>query len=1264
MKDNAGKHTRGPLPEGLPAEPQQSFDPAKSAVLDDRSEFPSNIHLHDTVPVLANWVVQAAKKAAREQDSTTPSSPDIDAEPGEALATFRLEQQIGRGGFGEVWEAVQVSLGRVVAVKRLRPDLLDRVSSNPGRRQALELSFHQEAVTTASLEHPNIVPIHDLGRDPAGRPVLAMKRLRGRTWEDLIRAEFTSMPVADFLGKHLPILVDVSQAVAFAHSRGVIHRDLKPSQVMVGEFGEVLLLDWGLAVAHDPELLATHAQAFAVSVAPTCESATNPAGTPAFMAPEQTEPTAANVGPWTDMFLLGGTLYYLLCGTAPHHTEDSAASFYRASEGIIDPPEKRNPKREVPAELSVLAMHAMAFRPTDRPGDVADFIARISDYLTGASKRREAVTLIADVERRLAEEAPSYRSLSECAVSLARAEGLWPGNIRSRQLGERTIEAHANVAFANGDYTLARQQAERLADLTLRSRLMTEIDLVVSANAKALRQRKHLLIAAGILAASFIGGSIQYALVLSESAERERKNAAMQEIANAQLLRQRESGERLITYMLGDLSGKLDATGRVSLMSDVAERALEFYDEQPEGDASPENTRQRISALRQIAFVLRRHADYERGRKTIDSALALAEPLVTTPPENHENLGVLADALLESSRLASVQGLTEREIADVNRSIDLATRANTLHPHYMFASTLTNGYIDRGETLQRTVGTQAGLDDYYSAMRTIEPWLDDPENKEAARKLKLGIESYIGSALAELGRMEEGVAYTMRAIDGTRDLLKGDPGNYSFRYDAVMLSGDLTSILQRLGRREEAFRYAELMVSDSEELVRRDPENINYSHWLGVACFSRGSAYIDEGKTDEALLDFERSLAQFERNVRESPNFVPSRDNLPPVLARTAMTYRLVGRNDEAVGILRKSVDFAKNSYEANPTDVGLAVSYTSALGQLGDVLATAGRPEEASPIQELAIRIHGEKVDRDPENMQLSRNFATLHARIAQTYLWSGQREKAEGAALKARELMEKIRASTPENVDGRREYCAACLRSGNIFSTTGDAERALQYTMEALDCLESLSADNPDNNSWYRELSIANNSLGWEKIAAGEPVEAERYFRRSMEVSESILQLSPTHVGFRTEVLNSRQGLAEVFLRRGMRDDALAESTATLASMQELMGGPPPDGTTQLKLSGMLDQRGRILDAMGRNAEARIAWTEALSGLAPYAKESRDPRFLDQWALLLLRLGYTEEAKVPIERLARMQILRKPLLDLMSAKGVLAPGEGGTRE
>src|SRR5690606_21487394 len=101
--------------------------------------------------------------------------------------------------------------------------------------------FQQEAVITANLEHPNIVPVYDLGVDSDGRPLLAMKLVRGTPWDLLIDADFKELVTDEYLAKHLPILLSMCQAVAFAHSRRIIHRDLKPSQVMVGEFGEVLL---------------------------------------------------------------------------------------------------------------------------------------------------------------------------------------------------------------------------------------------------------------------------------------------------------------------------------------------------------------------------------------------------------------------------------------------------------------------------------------------------------------------------------------------------------------------------------------------------------------------------------------------------------------------------------------------------------------------------------------------------------------------------------------------------------------------------------------------------------------------------------------------------------------------------------------------------------------------------------------------------------------------------------------------------------------
>jgi serine/threonine-protein kinase len=219
---------------------------------------------------------------------------------------FLLRRLLGRGGFGEVYEGIQRSLGRVVAVKRLRPDVT-HLGSSDARGDYLRRAFRQEAMTASLLEHPNIVPVYEYHEDAHG-PLLAMKLVRGTPWDAMLAEDFVTMPVEAFLHKHVQILEEIGQAVAFAHSRGVVHRDLKPSQAMIGEFGEVQLMDWGLAVLVDAGRIEEAGLSRHALLIPGLEFASSPAGTPAFMAPEQAQPDARGVGTWTDVYLLGATL--------------------------------------------------------------------------------------------------------------------------------------------------------------------------------------------------------------------------------------------------------------------------------------------------------------------------------------------------------------------------------------------------------------------------------------------------------------------------------------------------------------------------------------------------------------------------------------------------------------------------------------------------------------------------------------------------------------------------------------------------------------------------------------------------------------------------------------------------------------------------------------------------------------------------------------------------------------------------------------------
>ncbi len=488
---------------------------------------------------------------------------------------YRLRREVARGGFGEVWEAEQTALGRVVAVKKIQDALVARREGKGESADALIYRFYQEAIVTARLEHPNIVPVYDLGVDPRGQPLLAMKLVRGAPWIELLQKDFPVLAPEEFLGRHLLILIDMAQAVAFAHSRGIVHRDLKPSQVMVGQFGEVVLMDWGLAVYVGDSRSAEDSSGFSAAEIPRPETASSPAGTPTLMAPEQALDTAMGVTPLTDIYLLGGTLYFMLTGAFPHRAQASLLAVKQSHlTEEVEPPESRAPGREIPRELSELAMRALRRDPQERVQSAGEFIQGLQDYLTGASKRRQSM----EIARQIAQEAadsphpPEAEEILEPLLSrtAARAEdsaayysvyasranrldeaaALWPRNPEVGRLREQTLRDYALAAIANGDLTLARAVVNRMTNRD-RADMLTRVIERREALARLERRQGRLAFAALlILLVALAAGSMKYMVAQRQSTaqlarERDRAQQAQRltEQAQAEALHLRDLAE-------------------------------------------------------------------------------------------------------------------------------------------------------------------------------------------------------------------------------------------------------------------------------------------------------------------------------------------------------------------------------------------------------------------------------------------------------------------------------------------------------------------------------------------------------------------------------------------------------------------------------------------------------------------------------------------------------------------------------------------------
>lgn len=368
---------------------------------------------------------------------------------------FEIMGELGTGGMGSVFRARQHSLSRQLAIKRLRTD----IQIHDARQQ-----FENEARITAVLDHQNIVPVHELGKDQEGRVFYSMKLIEGTPWGEVLAARPRGMvgpgPDGLDLRDHLEILIEVCNAVAFAHHRGILHRDLKPDNVMVGDYGEVLLVDWGLGVALDEQSAPKGvADLSMVSVI---------AGTPTHMAPETARGDRDKIGRWTDNYLLGTVLYEVLYGRAPHGAVTALDAVKVAARNAWRFPEEISselrPYHEI---LKPVVEKALSTDITVRYQDAQVFAGAVRTALRNLESASLASSAFADLEAIRSSESKSphdtYHVLARSIGALEKSLDSWPDNVDARRWLADAHLHYVETAVEADDLILAGSQFDELA---------------------------------------------------------------------------------------------------------------------------------------------------------------------------------------------------------------------------------------------------------------------------------------------------------------------------------------------------------------------------------------------------------------------------------------------------------------------------------------------------------------------------------------------------------------------------------------------------------------------------------------------------------------------------------------------------------------------------------------------------------------------------------------------------------------------------------
>lgn len=388
---------------------------------------------------------------------------------------FALVDKLGSGATSHVYAVRDNSLERTVAVKFLK--------GSRGRSQKSRSRFLHEARVTAQLEHPNIMPIHDIGLDADNRLFFVMKSVDGRTVGTAIR-QSRNEPVDGFssIEDKLEILYKLCDAVAFAHNHGYIHQDIKPDNIMLGEYGEVLLLDWGCALHKHMAVDDTGKAIY---------------GTPAYMSPEQARREHSDER--SDIYCIGSTLFHML--TLHHPTwSDSPETFWEMKTRGELSPLPAGAAEQVPGPLLDICRKTMAPEAGDRYQSIAELRQAVREYQAHA----ESITLTQQARDRLmsATDTGDYDQFAEIIHDLHQALRMWPENQDAAEAELLTRESYATCALDRADLQLAETI---IGDNPRFGEVRTRLERLRAARQARRKRTRILQAAAGVLGFAVAG---------------------------------------------------------------------------------------------------------------------------------------------------------------------------------------------------------------------------------------------------------------------------------------------------------------------------------------------------------------------------------------------------------------------------------------------------------------------------------------------------------------------------------------------------------------------------------------------------------------------------------------------------------------------------------------------------------------------------------------------------------------------------------------
>jgi tetratricopeptide (TPR) repeat protein len=795
--------------------------------------------------------------AARGSRPSLTSSPDHSELRVVDPADYALVREIARGGMGRIWAARDLRLGRDVALKEILVD-----------NAAAVRRFEREARITARLQHPSIVSVHEAGMWPSGEPFYAMRLVSGRSLDETI----ASTASFDDRLALLPNVLAVADAMAYAHGQRVIHRDLKPRNVVVGDFGETVVIDWGLA----KDLTAPISTGNGDDASPIGESASVPGetnagdilGTPVYMPPEQA--AGAAVDERVDVYAIGAMLYHVLANEPPYHAKNNAEVIAAVMTGPPPPVSERAPA--TPTELVAIVERAMARDPAGRyptARELADDLRRFQTgqlvgahrYSTGQLVRRwlrrhrTAIAAVAAaaivavaigvvaLERIFKADALAEQQRSEAVANRKAAENLTQFMIRDLEnklvLTNRPdlIDAVANRAVAYYDARGATGSDEDLYEL--------------AAARNVLGGGFHERHDAKNAAIQFHDAQLALAMVVA----RNPTDAG----AELQLLRVRSN----LASMLPDADGEQP-------LREIAADADQLVARDPK---RADTLHEACTLHSHVAAVLAQHdpaASLAESTRSIELADAL-DAIAKDEPQNERV--VIAAHQWRGELLRRLRNDTDGALAEYRRGLAIADRTRRKHEHVASIVEMTAGlHSTIGDVLAARRDFAGAEREYRDALTLAENLHhDDPASADGTQLVE-SLDEGLGDLLEADGDHAAALARYRTCDAMLGELIAADPAAMSTVDARAVVIGKLAGVQAGMLQAADALASYNRAAELERSLVARDPDNPAWPSKLATTDESIASVLLHlKGRELDALSVLRDALALATKLADDQP---------------------------------------------------------------------------------------------------------------------------------------------------------------------------------------------------------------------------------------------------------------------------------------------------------------------------------------------------------------------------------------------------------